>query len=537
MNLALITSMVMALAAIMIGGLLKYVVWTGRTPQSMVEHGRAWLAYAVFVLPMLLLHLLTPPEAGQMLVGVAAGMVAVCLLAFAAGCLRGFLKNRQPDVLSSDMDAGYLPSNITDAGHPPSEIADAGHPPSSITDAAYAEALTELEKANPVRSTWARALVKSDGDVARAKSIYIQDRVTEIAGSSTAPSTPKNLQYEDLTRRRWSSIWTGVMGLIAVVLMAAGAAYWFVQRDKTIQFSQDARMLSEQAIGSQPAPVEQPLSQSSSASQAVSAVFAKPVASEPPAAPTQTPAPQPTPAAQPTPVTTPGTPSAPTKSQKLLGSFLIGEWRCVDDEDVIDRFDTNGIYRRSWVSQRIDLLYKWHLLKEGTTTVLQRTDIEGTPASKLKLQVHSVSSDQFELVYPSGKTEKCKPFKAKPRVEPAKADTPQPPVVKPQPPVVKPEPAAADPVLKALIGKWQIGPWRFNYMANGIGEISQNGDAVCADFSYALKDNTLTVSNFSGACKQAGGVTKMSCAVDMKGRSMTLKCENGHTTEWNKIAP
>jgi len=38
---------------------------------------------------------------------------------------------------------------------------------------------------------------------------------------------------------------------------------------------------------------------------------------------------------------------------------LVGKWRCVSGEDVIDTYESNGIYRRLWVKQQTEFVYKW----------------------------------------------------------------------------------------------------------------------------------------------------------------------------------
>lgn len=520
MNSALITTTALTLLALVVGGLLKHLAWSGRKPCTPVEHGRVFFSYAALAVPLLLVHLLGSKDAVNDLMALFLLVTACGALVFAFGFLYGFLKNRQTDSISGN------------------------------TDAAYAQALAEVEQNNLVRATWAKALIKCDGNDARAKSVYIQDRMMQISRASIVlPADPGNEeeQAED-DEDRFRTIVKSVM-VVAIAALAAGSVYWFIQQGSSIQFAKITRMFSSPTV--EPLPGESALAQAPvPAPSPVRPAPVLPLSPKPdehagsegtvsqsntsnhelPAGPTMSVPAAPTPAAPtPVPATTPSTsqPDAssaqPGKPQATPGqSSLIGEWRCIDDEDVIDRFDANGIYRRTWVKQKVDLIYKWLLTKEGSTTVLVRTDIADTPSSKIKLLVLSLSSDQLELLYPSGRSEKCKPVKAKPRAQSRPAETPP--------------TAASNPMLKELLGKWQRGPWHFNYMADGQGEISHNGGMVCGTFAYALKENKLSASNFSGECKQAGVSGKITCSVDMKGSAMTLKCENGHSTEWIKTS-
>lgn len=60
-------------------------------------------------------------------------------------------------------------------------------------DKIYEQAMAEIEEDTKVRGTWAKALANSDGNIDKAKSLYIQMRVQSLK-IETKRNTPSNLE-------------------------------------------------------------------------------------------------------------------------------------------------------------------------------------------------------------------------------------------------------------------------------------------------------------------------------------------------------
>ena len=154
---------------------------------------------------------------------------------------------------------------------------------------------------------------------------------------------------------------------------------------------------------------------------------------------------------------------------------------------------------------------------------LDETEIGGGQIHK-KTHILSATPEQLELVSASGVLGRCKIIKPK-NINPASKNKQE---------------SSKSPLLKELLGKWEMAGngWTFEYKTNGIGEISHKGSQVYGKFSYSVKDNLLSESNFSGTCKIAGGTDSASLyAIEISGDSMTMKHSNGHVTSWTKITP
>ena len=235
MNSALITTTVLTLVALVVGGLLKYLAWSGRKPSTPVEHGRAFFSYAALVAPLLLVHLLGSKDAVNDLMALSILVSASGALVFALGFLYGFLQNRQTGSISSS------------------------------TDAAYAQALAEVEQNDLDRASWAKALIKCDGNDARAKSVYIQDRMRQISRASTVVTADKGQEEGAEDDEDRSRIVVKSVGLLVIAVLATGLVYWFIQQGSAIQVGKITRLFS--APMAEPLPVESALAQVSGVAQ------------------------------------------------------------------------------------------------------------------------------------------------------------------------------------------------------------------------------------------------------------------------------
>lgn len=78
---------------------------------------------------------------------------------------------------------------------------------SSNDDALYEQAMTEIEEDTKVRGIWAKALANSDGNIDRAKSMYIQMRVQslKIDNKSNVASKPDSEKIQEFSTNKLQS--------------------------------------------------------------------------------------------------------------------------------------------------------------------------------------------------------------------------------------------------------------------------------------------------------------------------------------------
>lgn len=505
MNVILI-AFALAPIAVIAGATLKKTIWSNEEPKSAMQQGRRWLSYAAFVMPVLL-AIVIPAILGRSLIDTDTNRDLVLLAILLLGS----------NVLIFVF--GYLYFN---AHNPPIHLK-----PPGATDKMYEQVYLELESSNFSKAIWSRAVAESGGDKNLATSIYIKIRILEITRTHMISDENQTAEPENDAPLSFAPLNAGV---IAVLLIFVALTSLIFIRNQPVELSQITRFfsknspeLSEQAnsaalpasASASSASSSEPLEELVVTEQTIrdSAPSLLAISSDPAFNRHQKAAAQeivPTSALDAKSIQT--SPAAPS---------VLGQWRCLDDEDVIDTFDDNGIYRRTWIRQKIELRYKWSLMNNGSDFFLVRSEIVGAPASQMKLLVLSSAGGQLEFIYPSGKSEKCKSVKNEVKKEQK----------------VQHSPSAINPLQKDLIGKWHSGGWHFNYKPNGQGEIGQSDDNVCGNFTYELKKNNIAISNFTGTCKQAVGSTKIECGANIKNNFMTLKCDNGYSTEWNKAIP
>lgn len=321
MTSALITALILSLTAAIIGWFIKNSIWKKREARSPAEHGLAWAAYIAFFVPLSSIHLFIRKEFIVALIGFASSLIIFPAVFFVCGYAYGLWKTKRIDTKSD------------------------------LSDAAYETALSELESNSQVKSSWAKALAKSDGDEAKARATYIKNRVIELTSSKS--NHPEEVSISDANTGR-KSLLIGLAICIFLVIV------FFISSSNS----------GSRATHGEPSLIQQ-----------------------------QT-------------LATPSK-SIPNQAQLPASSpSIIGQWSCLAGEDVIDTFEETGIHRRLWVKQGTEFVYRWKIVKEGDDYFIDETEIGESQIHK-KIHILSASSEQLELVPASGVLGRCKIIKPK----------------------------------------------------------------------------------------------------------------------------
>lgn len=280
MGIALFTSLLMLAISVSVGLYIKNKIWgIANKPSNAIEYARAWGAYLAFIVPLASIHLFIKKDFVNALVGFLINLIVFPLLATFCGYVYGQFKSKnsaQSARITSytllgiafigfifaikslndnhmfafsamakvDFDIGIVLANYIGALIVPTCVLMLGLKlyknsnhltPSTlirsnaVNDECYEKALSELNSETMKASTWAKALASSDGNDAKAKSLYIQLRVNELAVSDKSFVSVSKTSYVGSLALPKSKLILIAISLIVVAIFG----YTFTQTNKT----------------------------------------------------------------------------------------------------------------------------------------------------------------------------------------------------------------------------------------------------------------------------------------------------------------
>lgn len=171
MNILLI-SLIMVTLSGFVGLYIRSKIWgNANKPKNVFEYGRAWAAYLSFITPLSSIHFYTKKDFTLASIDFLICLFIFPLIAFLTGCVFGFVKSRismNPEAGTGINSRTFISSSVQNINS------------DQQNDLHYEQALNEINSSSMKSSTWAKAIADSGGDDGKAKSKYIQYRVSEL---------------------------------------------------------------------------------------------------------------------------------------------------------------------------------------------------------------------------------------------------------------------------------------------------------------------------------------------------------------------